>query len=133
MKCLIRHIPDKGKLKRIYVTMHILGTIGWTTGVVWVSPFKEVNNVLVALASPLELTPFTCAVAGYDYHTHVLISILGPMALCVLSSFRINYIAQHGNYQVNYYFSGVGFSLYGLTWSQNFTAKSGISVTLYII
>lgn len=48
-------------------------------------PFKWLADVLAALASPLDLTPFNCAVASYDYHSHVVMSTLGPMALCALS------------------------------------------------
>ena len=81
---LINNWFDGAKLKIVYTTAQIVGTISWATNADRPEPFATLASWMATVSSPFEALPFGCAVGdGYNYYSLLLSSTIVPLALFI--------------------------------------------------
>jgi len=76
---------DPGKIKVLISMLQIIGSISWTTGVMWPEPFATLANVFsFTQLSFADTIPLGCIVKYKFIWNELLISTLGPIAVGVV-------------------------------------------------
>ena len=77
-------LVNTAKVKILYVTSQIVGSVSWATGVTWPDPFNSLSRLVGTIASPFEVIPVECITNQHNFFGYMLVMTLGPVALALL-------------------------------------------------